>query len=391
MKTSKALLRCGRWLLAAGLSLIVPFALASEAAGVTDLLDRPAMHNNRASQAVTLSIAQAGPRLVAVGEAGIVLLSDDNGKTWRQAESVPVSVALTGVQFVSDTEGWAIGHAGVVLHTTDGGNTWSRQLDGRRIGDIAVDEARALEAAGMDIGRLMRDAELLVQDGPDKPLLGLYFADALHGWVVGAYGIALATADGGKSWQGIMHRIPNAGARHLYAISPSADGLLIAGEQGRLFVSHDHGERFDRIDSDYPGTWFGALPMTGDRVLAFGLRGNAWIYSAPEPVPTEITTDAAVAATAPAAPKGHWTQVTLNQAATVTAGLRTADGDTLLVDESARVYRVHAGDQQVAPIAQAPVPGITDIERSADGALVLASMRGPYRLELDPPAAGATR
>jgi hypothetical protein len=38
-----------------------------------------------------------------------------------------------------------------------------------------------------------REAEGLVQDGPDKPFLGLHFADAKRGWVVGAYGLALAT------------------------------------------------------------------------------------------------------------------------------------------------------------------------------------------------------
>lgn len=391
MTTFEMLQRGGRRLLAAGLILSAPLALG---AGVTDLLDRPAMHNNRASQAVTLSIAQAGPRLVAVGEAGIVLLSDDNGTQWRQADKVPVSVALTGVQFVSAAEGWAIGHGGVVLHTTDGGNSWTRQLDGRRIGQLAVDEAKALEAAGVNTDRLMRDAELLVRDGPDKPLLGLYFANATHGWVVGAYGIALATVDGGKSWQGIMNRIPNKGARHLYAITASADGLLIAGEQGRLFASHDRGLHFEQIDSDYPGTWFGALAMDPTHVLAYGLRGNAWVYTeaaAAAPVVSNGVTNEGRPAEPSALPKGQWAQITLDQAATVTAGLKTGPDACLLVDEGGRMYRVRAGEKSVQPIAQAPVPGITDIERSADGALVLASMRGPYRLELDPPAAGATR
>ncbi len=58
---------------------------------------------------VTTLSTKAGNRLVAVGERGIVLLSDDAGLNWKQVD-VPVSVTLTGVQFVSPMKGWAIGH-----------------------------------------------------------------------------------------------------------------------------------------------------------------------------------------------------------------------------------------------------------------------------------------
>lgn len=385
MKTS----RIPVWLLAAGLCLGSAAAAqqqgegpAAPAAAVGDLLDRPAMVRSRAAHGVTLALAHAGPRLVAVGELGTVLLSDDQGRTWRQAQQVPVSVALTGVQFVSDTEGWAIGHGGVVLHSTDAGEHWTRQLDGRRIGQIALAEAQSRQAAGEDAGRLEHDAELLVKDGPDKPLLGLYFADAERGWVVGAYGIALATTDGGQHWQAIMGRIPNPGGRHLYAITATADGLLIAGEQGRLFGSRDGGQHFERIASDYAGTWFGALPVAGGEVLAFGLRGNAWLYTPAEDAAAVEGTDANDA------PRGRWQQLPMGQAATLTAGLRMADGSVLVVDEGAHVFRVKAGEAAVEVFAQAPVPGVSDIESTADGALVLASLRGPYRMETGPARAG---
>ena len=77
-----------------------------------------------ADRSMMLAVARAGDRLVTVGERGRVLLSDDSGKTWRQAESVPVSVTLTAVTFADARSGWATGHAGVVLHTVDAGNTY---------------------------------------------------------------------------------------------------------------------------------------------------------------------------------------------------------------------------------------------------------------------------
>ncbi|KPA98491.1 YCF48-related protein, partial [Pseudomonas asplenii] len=73
-------------------------------------------------------------------------------------------------------------------------------------------------------------AQRLLADGADKPLLALSFADARHGLVVGAYGLALSTADGGHSWQSSMDRLPNPRGLHLYALARQGADLYIAGE-----------------------------------------------------------------------------------------------------------------------------------------------------------------
>jgi len=378
----------------------MPIAAAQAEGGqvVPDLLDRPALHSERAAQAVTLSVARAGDRLVAVGEMGTVLLSDDNGASWTQAESVPVSVALTDVTFVSDAEGWAVGHGGVVLHSSDAGNTWTRQLDGRTIGDIAVAEAQARVSSGAEgADKLLGDAELLIDDGPDKPLLSVYFADAKNGWTVGAYGLALHTTDGGETWQAVMGRIPNDGGYHLNAIVPSAGGLIIAGELGHLFASTDGGASFQAVDSDYEGSWFGALALGQQQLLAYGLRGNAWVRTAAPSVPADMSgdmsmdmsTDAAADATAAPAPADDWRQLDMGAAATLTSALPMDGGDFLLVDEGAKVFRGRAAGASAQQVAQAPVPGVTDMVLTADGALVLASLRGPFRLSLDESSATA--
>ncbi|MBW2369941.1 MAG: hypothetical protein JRH15_18880, partial [Deltaproteobacteria bacterium] len=56
------------------------------AASVEDPLDRPAVMSRGAAHSVLLDVTTAGERLVAVGERGIVVLSDDAGHTWRQAK-----------------------------------------------------------------------------------------------------------------------------------------------------------------------------------------------------------------------------------------------------------------------------------------------------------------
>ena len=87
-------------------------------------------------------MARAGERLVAVGERGRIILSDDNGVTWRQVHS-PTSVTLTHVTFATPVDGWAVGGMGIVLHSADGGLSWTKQLDGIQAADIALAAANA--------------------------------------------------------------------------------------------------------------------------------------------------------------------------------------------------------------------------------------------------------
>ena len=103
-----------------------------------DVLDTPAVKSPLAVRALVNGLAIAGTRIVAVGQRGHVLLSDDAGKSWQQAE-VPVSSDLVAVSFPSASTGWAVGHDGVVLHSTNAGGRWTRQLDGHRAGSVMVD------------------------------------------------------------------------------------------------------------------------------------------------------------------------------------------------------------------------------------------------------------
>lgn len=233
-------------------------------------LDRPAVRTEQAARAVLQSAAQAGPRLVAAGERGIVVVSDDAGKNWRQVE-VPVSVGLTAVRFVDALHGWIVGHGGLVLSTVDGGQGWTRQLDGRQAAQLLLQDAQIDSNP-----KALADAQRLVDDGPDKPFLDAHFFDAQHGLVVGAFNLAFSTADGGKSWKPISSRLDNPRGLHLYAVRARGDEVVIAGEQGLVLRSTDRGQSFQRLNLPYKGSYFTVeLPGTREIVLG-GLRGNAW-------------------------------------------------------------------------------------------------------------------
>lgn len=100
-----------------------------------DVLDTPAVPSPLAARSLLTGLARAGARVVAVGQRGHVLFSDDAGKSWNQAD-VPVSSDLVAVSFPNPDAGWIVGHDGVVLHSTDAGRSWTRQLDGRSVGEL---------------------------------------------------------------------------------------------------------------------------------------------------------------------------------------------------------------------------------------------------------------
>lgn len=328
-------------------------------AGRLDILEMPARQSERAKTAVLTAVAAAGKRLVAIGERSIVLLSDDDGKTWRQARSVPSSVALTALHFATEMTGWAVGHSGIVLKTVDGGETWERQLDGKRAAEIEVAAADAAAAGAARPTRRQRDAQRLVTDGADKPFLDVHFFDERHGMVVGAYGLAFATGDGGKTWDSLVGSIDNPNSRHLYKIAPLGNGLLIAGEQGLLVKAVGAGQPFAALPFAYPGTLFGAVVAPDSAMVVFGLRGNAFRSS-----------DGG----------GHWSKVDFGLPVTLTAGARLRDGRLAVVDETGRLMLSRDGGATFASLAVAKMNAATGVLESADGALVISTQRGAVRI-----------
>ena len=159
------------------------------------------------------------------------------------------------VSFPSAEHGWAVGHDGVVLATTDGGRSWVRQLDGRTLGDVLVKHYTPPAATPSGSPRRKRFAS----QGAENPLLDVWFDDANNGIVVGAFGLVLRTADGGKNWQPLMHATDNPKALHLYAVRRVGGELYVAGEQGLLLKLDRASARFTAVTIPYQGTLFGVV------------------------------------------------------------------------------------------------------------------------------------
>lgn len=259
----------------AGLAALL-VASAAPARDFVDVLSQPAATSALASQRLLLATAVAGKRLVAAGARGHIIYSDDSGRSWQQA-NVPVSADLTALQFVDARLGWAAGHEGVVLHTRDGGTTWTVQLDGRRANKLVLDRVQHLPAGTDPAHReaLEAEADRAMAEGPSRPFLDVWFANAREGYVVGAYNLIFHTRDGGNTWEPWVDRTDNPRFYHLYGIRGGSDGLYIAGELGVMLRLDPASGRFAALQTPYEGSYFGLLTKPG-LVLAYGMRGTAY-------------------------------------------------------------------------------------------------------------------
>jgi photosystem II stability/assembly factor-like uncharacterized protein len=238
-------------------------------------LNQPAAITPRAQSGLFTSVTRAGSRLVAAGERGRIILSDDNGKTWHQIPT-PTSVTLTAIRFATGKIGWAVGQMGVVLHTVNGGETWSKQLDGVKAGDLM------LTAANTEIARHgindttsadLQAAQEIVVGGANIPFLAIFPQSSSNIMIAGAYGMAFDSADGGESWQPVANDLQNPQGLHIYSLISDNRTIFAFGEQG-LALQGGFGQPFVSIPIPFQGTLFGSLIAVDGSIIAFGLQGT---------------------------------------------------------------------------------------------------------------------
>jgi len=325
------------------------------AASVPAVLSQAALLTPKALGAATLAVARAGDRLVAVGERGTVLLSDDHGASWRQAQ-VPVQASLTAVCFADARTGWAAGHLGVILRSDDAGASWHKQLDGVQAAELVKQAAQRTGDAGA-----MAQAQRLLEEGADKPFFDLEFMDAQRGFAVGAYNLMFATTDGGKSWTALGPRLPNPKNLHLYGVRARGRTLVVAGEQGLLLRSSDGGASFSALASPYKGSFFGLLQTRGGALVAYGLRGTAY-RSGDE--------------------GQHWDKLDTGVPMAVGAGLALPDGGFVLLSQAGDALLGAENGPALKRIPAREAVPVSGAALAADGTLVLASLRGMRRVQL---------
>lgn len=352
---------------AAGLLLIGGLALASDEPAHGDFRDpldtaadmvRGAL---RLERQPLIAVTAADKRLVAVGSRGLIALSDDFGKTWRQAAS-PVQSDLVAVDFVSAGQGWAAGHDGVVLATQDGGLSWSKQLDFRAALKTFLPYYQARVDGGQGDYQQYLDQVHKNTDGDNSlPYLSVAFDSATHGYAVGAFGMIATTDDGGRSWLPAWHLIDNPQQLNLNSVRRIGGAYYIAGEQGTVFRQAPASGRFLPVTTGYAGSFFD-LAGDADYLLAFGLRGT--VYRSADH-------------------GASWSKVDAGSAATIYTGTVLADGTAILVTEAGEVLLGRDHGQSFSRAPTAVMSYAASVLAVPGGGLVLAGPGGIQVARLD--------
>jgi len=330
--------------------------LTVPAQAVKDPLEQPARLSAKASGAMLLGVAQAGTRLVAVGEHGIIVYSDNRGQSWTQAK-VPVLVTLTAVQFPTPKDGWAVGHDGVVLGSIDGGQTWAKRFDGNQanalmLADMEKSAAAAAPGAAKEVANnAVADVQAGAKFGPSRPLLSVWFKNASEGYVVGSFGQIFHTADGGVNWESLAGRMHNTDGLHYNSIAMTAAGsLVIAGEGGKVYRSRDGGVSWQTLDSGYKGQLYGVLAPAvrngEESLLAFGFGGHVLLGSGDG---------------------SNWQELPGVTKKNLVGGAQLADGSTLLAGQDGSLLRCDAGAHDCTILQQGTGKEIAGMALLKDG------------------------
>lgn len=348
------------------------------AAALPDRSARPSAQVDSGRRFPLLDITRMGERLLTVGERGRILISSDQGASWHQAQ-VPVSVLLTAVDAASDDTAWAVGHDGILLNSRDRGETWTLALDGTQINQLVADyyqqllasaevDPNSAEEALDELRFRAEDARQALQERVLRTLLDVAFIDADHGYLLGAYGLLLATQDGGQSWQPMIEELGNPEGFHLNALTYTDTGVLIAGEAGVLFRRRNNDDHWQALDSPYEGSFFGAQSLGGARLLVYGLRGHAFI--------SEDGGDS-------------WEQLPLPLNRTLTGAAELEDGTLVLVGSFGALLVRSPGQPFRVQRLPIPAPSMAVLPLTADRILVVG-LAGAQSLALSPVLSAST-
>lgn len=265
-------------------------------------------------KAPVIAAALIGKRIVATGDYGLVVLSDDL-KTYRQAKTVPTRAVLTSVFFLDEKRGWAAGHDGTILMTVDAGETW----------------------------QLMRQ-----EPGKERVLLSIWFENASHGLAVGQFGLVLETGDGGKTWKE-RHLVdsPEQADKHLMQIFSDASGLVfVAAEAGSLFRSQDSGRTWKALQTDNKGSFWVGKALADGGLLTAGMRGH--VYRSDDKGMT-------------------WQEVPSGTQQSITGIVQRSDGRLLLVGNSGVVLDSRDGGRSFSTQIRPDRANVTAVVTGASG------------------------
>jgi photosystem II stability/assembly factor-like uncharacterized protein len=190
-------------------------------------------------------------RAIVAGDKGLVMTSDDQGKTWsrQQLRNGDTPFDLYSVAFSPDgAKGWIAGDGGSIYRTEDQGKTWTLQptklaASLMKVAVIDAQKACAVGEHGAVICTADGGATWNTQKFDDLVFFDVAFADADNAWAVGEFQTVANTTDGGKTWaiKRGGERILKADPYFAIAFDKAGNGLVL-GLNGIDLTTSDGGK-----------------------------------------------------------------------------------------------------------------------------------------------------
>ncbi len=183
--------------------------------------------------------------VIVTNESGKIIRTTDGGFNWDEVYNDP-SAVLTGIDFPTETRGWACGYLGQILFTDNGGMTWDLQY---------ADDHNQFE--------------------------DVHFTSPDEGWVVSSSftDTIWHTTDGGESW--FSTKLPISSFWHSVSFNDPDTGWVAGGGAGYGIILRTNNGGVDWIlDHESPEGLFGVFAVKGkETAWACGVGGNVVKYS----------------------------------------------------------------------------------------------------------------
>ncbi len=269
-------------------------------------------------------IDDAGGVVVAVGEAGQVRRSTDQGKTW-QAVATPTESTLAAVTFADPQTVWAAGHQGTILRSSDAGLNWK---------PVTV-------SAELPEGFVAFD---VLFTSPDT------------GYIAGSEGTLLTTTDGGDQWAEVPLTYRQSDG-HFYRLHQLSSGDIVITTAGGSLLrrSADTGEWALESVGWSREPLYGVLELGDGSLMAYGTGGVVFQRLADS---------------------DDWEKLEVTSEADFYSGFVTGDGTVALAGNRGVIMRRMAGAKAFYADPDLPRGAILATDRLADGTLLLAGRAG---------------
>lgn len=219
-------------------------------------------------------------RGIAVGGAGLMQLSEDGGRSWRQEKLETQGLALLGVDTFNGLD-VAVGQSGIIFRRA-ANSSWQRVHSGTEQRLFGVSQGtNGLAIATGAFGSLLRstdrgqswtpvivDWQALTGDMAEPHLYDVSFAGDGSVFVVGEFGLILRSGDGGQSWT-----VVRKDEASLFAIDLRPDGVGYAvGQSGTVLRTADNGLTWSALDVGTRELLLGICSDVHGEVVIAGMR-----------------------------------------------------------------------------------------------------------------------